>query len=164
MVLSQKRIRPPAVRTIVAFWVSPLVAPVLYVLNETFFAIGSGAPILSLGEFASQVAAASIYILPVSYLGLLMLGLPSLVLLDIFGRLRLRWLIVVAAVEGAIVAFLYLSAFLDFWWADAFKDGSAVLFLGIGAAIGSGMAIAFWFISGYHRDVRQEADAAGRRA
>jgi hypothetical protein len=157
--------RPPAARTILAFWVTPLVAPIMYTLSETFFAIASGTPVFSVGRFAVQVAATSIYILPVSYLGLLVLGLPSLVLLEMFGRLNLPWLIVIAAFEGAIVAFLYLSVFLDFWWADAFQDGSAALFLGIGAAIATGMAIAFWFISGHHIGIpRESANSAARWA
>jgi len=148
-----------------AFWVSPLVAPILYTLVETFFAVSSGTPLLSVGEFVVQSAAVSIYILPVSYLGLLIFGLPSLVCLDMFGQLNLPWLVVVAAVEGAIVVFLYLSAFMDLFWADAFQDGSAALFLGTGAAIATGMAVAFWFISGHHRDVRREpANSAGKRA
>jgi hypothetical protein len=155
--------RPPAARAILAFWVTPLVAPILYTLSETFFAIGSGTPVFSVGRFAFQVAATSIYILPVSYLGLLALGLPSLVFLDMCGRLNLACLIVVAAVEGVIVVFLYLSAFLDFWWADAFQDGSAALFLGIGAATAIGMAIAFWFISGHYRGIRQELVNPARR-
>src|SRR5258706_13349823 len=106
MKLPRTAIWPTTARTIWAFWASPLAAPILYTLLERLVVGISGHPILGFREFISEVAAVSLYILPISYAGLLVLGLPSLVLLEMLGRLNLFRLIVVAAVEGVIVASL----------------------------------------------------------
>jgi len=94
-------------RTILAFWLSPLVAPVL-LCAIGLLSVGAAFP--GFGKLAGQIVAISIYALPVSYAGLVVFGVPTLILLERFGRLNLLWLVACAAVEGFVALYLFIAA------------------------------------------------------
>jgi len=138
-------------RTILAFWLAPLVVPVLLWASGQFTA---GATFPGFGELAAEIVAIAIFALPVSYAGLVVFGVPTLILLERFGRLSLLSLVACAAVEGFIVPYLVLAAFgepFQFW------GGYALLWLLLDGSIpAAGVAVAFWYIAGLSPAIKKK--------
>ena|SRR5215510_2916213 len=136
-------------RLILAFWLSPLVAPVLLATSGPLLA-GEAFP--GLGDLAALIVTMSIYALPASYAALLVFGVPTLILLERFGSLNLLSLVACAAVEGFVVMYLFIAALggsfafsaslLSFWKYD-------FPLLLRGSIMAAGIAVAFWCIGGW---------------
>src|SRR5262249_4420317 len=135
-------------RTILAFWLSPLVAPVLFAGT---LLVGGGFP--GLGELAAFIVTISF-----SYAGLLVFGVPTLILLERFGCLTLLSLVACAAVEGFVGIYLFIAALggsfvfsaslLSFWKYD-------FPLLLRGSIVAAGIAVTFWYISGTKYTLRR---------
>jgi len=108
-----------------------------------------GAAFPGFGKLAGQIVAISIYALPVSYAGLVVFGVPTLILLERIGCLKLVWLVTCAAVEGFVVLYLVIAALGEpflFW-----KDDTLLLLFLNGSITAVGVAVAFWYICGISR-------------
>ena len=133
-------------------------APIVFSAFGILSALVEGRTLLStyepIKEILVGVGVASIFALPVSYISLLVLGIPSFVLLKKLGHLNLTWLIVIAAAQGIIVIFLFFGAT---GWTPLFREGTSVLRGALGAAMAIGVAVAFWYISGHNKSFNSGA-------
>lgn len=135
-------------RTILAFFLAPLVAPPLFVLSQAPFVAGwltDGAAFFDLTAFFS------LYVLPIAYPATLVLGLPAAVILEKLGRLNLLSLVAVAAAEGAFVILLLFTLRAGAGNLANLEGAGLFHFLATGAFVAAGVAVAAWFISGRYR-------------
>ena len=134
---------------------APVMAPLVAVMDAVLVTLATGAALTTsqepIKEIFSWLIMVSIFALPVAYIALLVFGVPTIIFLEKLGHLSLLWLIVASALEGVVSIFVY-------FWADAGFSGSYLfssetflprIFMGSTMAIG--VAVAFWYISGFHK-------------
>jgi hypothetical protein len=137
---------PKIERTILAFCFAPLLAPLAYIASGTVIA---GGKIPSFDDFIALLANTWTYAVSTGYLGLLVMGIPTLVVLGRYGVLRLHWVVAAAALQGGVVT-LILITFL--FGVDEirppFSDLVSLLIPGSITAVT--IAVVFWYVSGHN--------------
>ncbi len=86
-------------------------------------------------------------------MALLVFGIPSIFLLQKFHRLNLLWLVIVFATVGIVVIFLLAGAIRI----PIFDKATYIPRIVIGATVATGVAIAYWYISGHNTSLNPDA-------
>lgn len=145
---------PKTQRIILSFIIAPLAAPFVFLLCGIVVSILEGSPLTTTSEPIEELllglAGVSIIVLPVSYIAMLALGIPTILTLQKYGKLSLLWLVIVAALEGIIAISLFFGFFSSFSLSSLFGDNVILMRTIIGAAMAIGVAVTFWYVSGHN--------------
>jgi hypothetical protein len=140
-------VMPRTERTILAFSLAPLLAPIVYIGSGTVLADGN---IPSFTDSIALLANTWTYAVATGYFGLLILGIPTLIALRKFGVLQLHWLAAAAAVHGAIATFVLFALLFGFNEVIRPPFSELALLLIPGSITAVAVAVAFWYISGHN--------------
>lgn len=156
-----------AQRTILAVIIAPIAAPLVFMLCGIGLSILEGSPLITTSEPFQELflgfAAISMISLPASYIAMLLLGTPTILLLKKYDNLRLSCLVVTSALEGIIVIFLFFGFFSGFSISSLFAHSVILTRIVIGAAMAIGVAVTFWYLSGYNYRFYGTSVQQGRR-
>jgi len=149
---------PKTRRTILSFIIAPLAAPFVFLLCGMVVSILEGAPLTTtskpIEELFLGLAGVSVIVLPVSYIAMLALGIPTILTLLKYEKLSLLWLVIVAALEGIIVIYVFFGFFSGLSLSSMFGDNVILMRSIIGAATAIGVAVTFWYVSGHNHRFR----------
>ena len=142
-------------RAIVAFFVAPVMAPLVAVTDAVLVTLATGTTLTTSQEPVKELffwlMMVSIFSLPVTYIALLVFGVPTIIVLDKLGRLSLFWLIVASAIEGVVSIFVYFWADAGFSWSYLHLPHTLLPRSVMGSTMAIGVAVAFWYMSGLHK-------------
>jgi hypothetical protein len=157
---------PKPIRPILAFLVAPIMALVVFVLGGILFSLAEGTALITTAEPIKEsfywVVLVSIYVLPVSYVAMLVFGLPTIFFLKKLGHFSLFWLVIASAVEGIVVIFIFFGLDSGFSLKLLFAERTLLPRVVMGATMAIGAAVAFWCIS-RHNNTLQPTRKSGAR-